>query len=375
MFGLSTETLVFIIIIILLTIYFWFSYHSSETDGKQKIAHHAPTILTTIGIFATFLAIALGLLNFDAQNIQQGVPALLNSLKTAFWASVFGIGGAVAIKFLSYFNPPSNHNSDVEKLISELKSLHHVEKMQGKDHQQELVDELKKLRKENNDHLTQLAQTQKEALGKLAEMGTKTLISALEQVVRDFNNKITEQFGDNFKQLNQAVGAMIVWQEQYKTFVDDSSQNLEKLLNTTNQTVEKFENLIENSQEFSQIAKNLETTIKHINQHHAENKAYLEKLANMLTDANNGLPSIENKLIQIVTNIQSAIEANSKLLNQATQETKVNVEQLNEGMQKALTEALQQITGNLSALSEKFANDYSPIAIHLQRIVQLAQNR
>lgn len=375
MFGLSTETLFFIIVIILLTLYFWFSYHSSDTSIKQKIAHHAPTILTTIGIFATFLAIALGLVKFDAQNIQQGVPALLNSLKTAFWASVFGIGGAILIKSVSYFNPPSEQNSDVEKLINELKTLHNLEKQQGKDYQEELVEELKKLRRENNQHLSQLAQTQKDALEKLAEMGTKTLISALEQVVRDFNNKITEQFGDNFKQLNQAVGAIIVWQEQYKTFVDDSSQNLEKLLNTTNQTVEKFENLIENSQEFSQIAKSLETTIQHMNQHHAENKAYLEKLANMLTDANNGLPSIENKLIQIVTNIQSAIEANNKLLNQATQETEANVKKLNEGMSQALTEALQQITGNLSALSEKFANDYSPIATHLQNIVRLAQNR
>lgn len=368
MFGLSTETLSFIIIIILLTIYFWFSYHSSETDGKQKIAHHAPTILTTIGIFATFLAIALGLLNFDAQNIQQGVPALLNSLKTAFWASVFGIGGAILIKSVSYFNPPSEQDSDVEKLISELKTLHHREEQQGKYYQEELVAELKELRKENNKHFTQLAQTQEKALEKLAEMGTKTLISALEQVVRDFNNKITEQFGDNFKQLNQAVGAMIVWQEQYKTFVDDSSNNLANLM-------QQFENLVENSQKFSHIAKDLETTIQHMNQHHAENKAYLEKLANMLTDANNGLPSIESKLIQIVTNIQSAIETNNGLLQQATQETKTNVEQLNAGMQKALTEALQQITGNLSALSEKFANDYSPIATHLQRIVQLAQNR
>ena len=34
--------------------------------------------------------------------------------------------------------------------------------------------------------------------------------------MREFNTKINEQYGDNFKQLNQSVVAMLQWQEQYK---------------------------------------------------------------------------------------------------------------------------------------------------------------
>jgi len=70
---------------------------------NEKAVSFGPTILTTLGIFATFLGIALGLSEFDANNIQASVPALLGGLKTAFWASVAGVGGALLLKFRHQF--------------------------------------------------------------------------------------------------------------------------------------------------------------------------------------------------------------------------------------------------------------------------------
>src|SRR5262245_17252971 len=64
-----------------------------------KTFAYAPTILTTTGIFFTFLGIAWGLSDFDTNNVQASVPALLGGLKTAFWASVAGVGGALTVKF------------------------------------------------------------------------------------------------------------------------------------------------------------------------------------------------------------------------------------------------------------------------------------
>jgi hypothetical protein len=34
-------------------------------------------------------------------------------------------------------------------------------------------------------------------------------------VVKDFNARINEQFGENFKQLNEGVAKLLVWQEQH----------------------------------------------------------------------------------------------------------------------------------------------------------------
>lgn len=509
MFGLSFETIFFILIILGLTIYFVLTY-TKDTKQRQQIATHAPTILTTIGIFATFFAIAVGLSKFDTTNIQQGVPALLNALKTAFWASVVGVGGAITIKVISYIYPPEeDDNQAVTQLIQELKRLHNSEQEQGIRNQHELLTELQSLHKDNNNnqgflfrelhslrtdntnqnnlflnelklsnskldnmvnflkeneqhtnsilehikhlyldtknsqskllqtmktwhedsntHFYNLVKIQEQALNKIAEMGTKTLIEALKEVIRDFNNKITEQFGENFKQLNEAVGRTLIWQQQYKTFIDDTSQHLTTLIDKLDTTTENFEQIVDNSTAFTETAEELADIIKLMEGLNHRNTQYLNDLVTIISDKERGLPSIEQKLIAIVeqtknamqqnnqllkeasqaTNeqvktlnegmekaikhtmqqmennllaivgqIQQAMQENNKLLTGATQETKDRIQQLNEGMEKALTDALKQITGNLSALSEKFAQDYTPIANQLERLVQLAkQNR
>lgn len=84
--NLPNETKSFIAIICISAVIFYIIYNKNK-----NIPEEAPTFLTTLGIFATFFAIAMGLLEFNASNITNSVPALLESMKTAFWASVVGV--------------------------------------------------------------------------------------------------------------------------------------------------------------------------------------------------------------------------------------------------------------------------------------------
>lgn len=56
------------------------------------------------------------------------------------------------------------------------------------------------------------------------------VIYALEGVVKDFNKNLTEQFGDNFKQLNEAVKNMILWQDNYKSHILESEQSISHII-------------------------------------------------------------------------------------------------------------------------------------------------
>ncbi|MBD3807873.1 MAG: MotA/TolQ/ExbB proton channel family protein [Epsilonproteobacteria bacterium] len=56
------------------------------------------------------------------------------------------------------------------------------------------------------------------------------VIYALEEVVRDFNKNLTEQFGDNFKQLNEAVKNMILWQDNYKSHIKESEESINHII-------------------------------------------------------------------------------------------------------------------------------------------------
>ena len=90
-------TLISILLVLLLWVFLHLTYN-------ERTLEFGPTILTTTGIFFTFFGIAIGLKEFDVSNIQASVPALLGGLKTAFWASVFGVGGALTLKSATIFS-------------------------------------------------------------------------------------------------------------------------------------------------------------------------------------------------------------------------------------------------------------------------------
>ena len=79
----------------------------------------------------------------------------------------------------------------------------------------------------------------------LVQGASKELISALESVIRDFNQKITDQFGDNFKELNAAVLQMILWQENYKNTLEGLDENLKNTLEVFKNSQEVLEMVAE----------------------------------------------------------------------------------------------------------------------------------
>ena len=68
----------------------------------RKIRHRQvnalASIVTVIGVLGTFFGIALGLYQFDTQNIEASVPKLLEGLKIAFITSILGIIGSIVLK-------------------------------------------------------------------------------------------------------------------------------------------------------------------------------------------------------------------------------------------------------------------------------------
>jgi len=226
---------------------------------NERVRNYGPTILTTTGIFATFVGISLGLLQFDSLNIQGSIPDLLAGLRTAFWASVFGVFGALTIKFrqLLLADPEGDDvtqdvtAADLARLLKGIQTA-----LIGED-DATLVSQLKLSRQDANDRLDALKKAQQEALQKLSEMGSKALVEALRDVIRDFNAKISEQFGENFRQLNEAVGKLLEWQEAYKAEIQASAARHDKVVATMQSASERYATLVEKSETFSQTSNDL----------------------------------------------------------------------------------------------------------------------
>jgi hypothetical protein len=201
-------TLASVLLVFLIAILFHLFYSEQTTE-------FGPTILTTTGIFFTFLGIAIGLKEFKVSNVEASVPALLDGLKTAFWASVAGVGAALTLKARHYLFglPPRKQGqpttgATVDDLAESLKGIHWA--LAG-DSDATLVSQLKLMRQDANDRLDALKKAQTDALQLLSEMGSRALVEALRDVIRDFHARISEQFGENFKHLNEGVARLLVW--------------------------------------------------------------------------------------------------------------------------------------------------------------------
>ena len=186
-----------------------FRHFTSRSDRPSLIASASPALLTTIGVLGTFVGIFIGLVNFDVGNIDKSVPLFLEGMKVAFVTSILGMGSAVFLRvtYAAFPRQALAESGGLEEIYSVLTDI--------RDGQNSALSEFR-----------QFAET-------MAEDNSKALIEALEQVIRDLNTHIyllNEQFGENLKQLNEAVGALLSWQDQHKDHVEKLTDQFQRSL-------------------------------------------------------------------------------------------------------------------------------------------------
>lgn len=376
---------------------------------NDHVVANEPTILTTVGIFATFVGIALGLSSFDTNDVEKSVPRLLDGLKLAFWASVCGVGAALLIKLRFYFLGVSAQrrddasNVDTEKTLME--SLRGIYWSLAGDSETTLVSQIKLMRSDMNDRLDALKKAQTESLKLLSEMGSKALIEALNDVIREFNVQLQEQFGENFKQLNQSVAQLLVWQVNYKTHVETREERLKAVVEQMRASAESYSELVNHAASFSKIASELQSLLASLSQQKDSIDMSLSSLANLLEALKQSIPQTEVRIIEFAKTVTDSASESHKSLSAAVNENaatmKKAIETAGEGIAKQqeeqakrlsemttrireqaslleksleaeLQKSLESLGRQLTALSAQFVEDYTPLTEKLRDVVRLA---
>lgn len=403
----STETTIFIFLIVFLTYYLG---HHRYT--RFSIAH-GPEILTTLGITGCFVGIALGLLNFDSANVQTSIPSLLQGVKTAFWSSIAGVVGALYIRALHHFKktPFVEHSENVKSasLDDVVSTMVALRKGLVGDEQGTLLSQMKLQRQESNDKMDELIKEFKHFAAHMVENNQKAIIEALQEVIKDFNNKLMEQFGDNFKQLNSAVEKLVTWQQNYKDELDAlktvQQQTANDLVNVSN----SFKDIVQRAEKFSEIANDLHKQLELMETQKTtlfeQEKALSEILSTMkevtpefskkvdamLKEINDGLSNVQSEMVAASKNlgvqlqstnaemktlltdtIKKSQEDVSNSLKEQVGTIKEGVITLDKVMQKELNDALESMGRQLASLSNKFVEDYTPLTDRLREVVQIA---
>ena len=400
-----------------------------------RFTAYAPTLLTSLGIFGTFVGIVIGLVDFDPNQIDRSVSDLLEGLKTAFASSIAGLGSGLFFRFLTTTSLfPESEGGDEEIDISQrildalnkqTRLLEATQKAIAGDEGSSLIRQVRWLREEHRaahqvftnrlwqefaaqtqlleatqnaiagtgesslsrqvmllreEHghahqeftnrlwqefaaQTQLLEATQEAIAgdeeaslagqvrllredhertheefaaqlwqKLDEFAeimsrsaTEQVIEALKEVITDFNENLTEQFGDNFKELNDAVKELVEWQENYRKQLEQ----LHKLYEKAAAGIEDTEQVIKGIQQqcalIPESMKQLEPIIETATHQIAELDRHLAEFAKMRKKAADAIPEISR---------------------------------FSDEMHKKVTEIIQEMATELGKIAYQFAENY-----------------
>lgn len=355
--------IIFTIIMLGLAVWDFVSY------GKQKHRDFKSIIMST-GVLGTFVGIFVGLQDFNVNEIEKSVPFLLEGLKTAFYTSILGMSLAI---ILAIIQKGRAVKSDFENMmdyfslqVSKLDELNKIKDIveYGKknlDFQREYYntqkDNFSKI--ESYFHLSN--QTLKEAMQHLAQGASKELISALEGVIRDFNKRITDQFGDNFKELNAAVSQMILWQSNYKDSIVQLDENLKNTLKVFCITQESLEMIAKRNEEVLGVYNALAHTIESSRIENEKLSGLLAGFKDMHKDASSALGAV-NELTQVLqeAHLQALNHTRNNMseirgfLTQTLQEHKSTTKEVLAENLKVLENDYLKASENLLSLQKQF---------------------
>jgi hypothetical protein len=162
-------------------------------------------------------------------NIKTSMPILLGGLKTAFITSGVGISLSILISIIRPAEQGKITLADISR------------------NQEQMVKVLEA------------------SLNNISTSANNEIIASLEHVVKQFNKNLTDQFGQNFKELNSAVKALVVWQSNYKDQIEANEQGLSRIFISLNEVTKikqqqekNIDNLINNlSKSSNDITKSL----------------------------------------------------------------------------------------------------------------------
>ena len=277
---------------------------------KISAAQQWASLLTPIGIVGTFVGIFEGMQGLeDPSNFTN----LINAMKIAFSTSILGLGSNIIFSIFLKFNQKNQLPSENPVFL--------------------LGQILKKIEEGNNklDHF----------LDNAVKSSTAAIIEALEKVIKDFNAKINDQFGENFKHLNQGVEKLVTWQTQYKEHMDNIQNVLQGAASSLQSSDQSIQSIKNSLQGLDQQIQPINKMIHDLEEEHKALTDNLDAFANLSENAREALP-----------NMKKYIEESTETLLSSAHKTKDSLMSVNKLFEQQSKEIIKETSKLLSELSE-----------------------
>lgn len=343
----STASLFVTILIAWFTVAFLFllvgTFRTSTMTAA--IVRLTPNTLSAIGVLGTFTGILIGLLDFDISDIDQSVEGLLEGLKIAFATSIVGLAGSILFRLTVAIVPARPQSDDIgaddiHAVLTEIRDkadashtkseeqLTALRNAISSDGESSLLTQVQKMRTTFLDGQNELISEFKSFAEHMVENNQKAIIEALESVIKDFNDNLTEQFGENFKELNSAVAALVEWQQNYKDHVSKFEERIEVVTASMEETETAMAQIKAHIEKVPEALSPLEPVLAGLEGQLASLDSHLEALAGLRDRAVEAFPVIEENLQSVTSQFSISATENVTAMRESIEESKAAYEVL-----------------------------------------------
>lgn len=280
-----------------------------------------PSMFTTIGILGTFGGIAYGLWSFDTKDIENSIPSLLDGLKTAFFASIFGIALSIVFSKIISFTKNKNEKgvlSDETKAINKLI---------------EVVNELRNDLSSTNDDGNKI-----KAGNVLRDLYNESQKQS--NALQTFSSDLALTISAGFEQiLNNPTEGVVAELKSVKTEIENLGNKLKDPATDMTQTIVK-----DLQESMGKMIEEFKTSMS------GDTKNEMEHLALLLGKAGGSLTDFPIKLQNMTDNLNENFRGLQDIVKQISQQTLSQSEDSTNAMKKQVEEMSEILRSKVGAL-------------------------
>lgn len=383
---------------IILIVAIWaafYIYKRNRENNNEHLFDFIPHLFPTLGILFTFLGIAIGLWNFDSNDIEKSIPELMNGLKTAFLVSIFGVALLVLFSFWTNIKRKrleegvlSEETIAIQKLtevLTELKKDFHSTDENGNvikpgNVLRDIYEESKKQSNSLQTFSTDLALTISAGFEQILNNPTEGVVAELKLVKAEIENlgkklqdPATDMTQNIVKELQDSMGKMI---EEFKTSMSGDTKNemerLAGLLGQAGGSLNDFphklqvmtDNLNENFRGLQEVVHQIsKQTLSQSEESTNQMKKQVEDMSKILREQVGGLQNgqqtlltEQSKNLQVSENLLSAFNTSIEKMNGLSIGVSESISKLNQAQNdlERVIATFRNISQDVNASSSKF---------------------
>ena len=332
--------LVVTIIFGILVAYILYFFLKEKQYSKESVLGN---IASTIGVLGTFVGISIGLWKFNPNDITSSVPLLLSGMKIAFATSIIGMASSIFMKYIALKNEDEENIDDIMELfntmIAESRNVNNT-LIENQKQTENVLNKVSEIWASHQENLTV------ELKSEILNLNNNT-ISKQEELIGEF-----KKLGECFTLLNSGVNNLLTWQENYKETIENTTKELEIVIQTIHNADESIESISKNSSLIKENNENLSEVLKEIN-----------KTQNVIIDSNKSIIEISNTAKESIpqinehfTNIDNRTKESTAYLQTLISE---NLNNIKSYLEKITEDVLSKTTQSIYENNRQFKYEIS----------------